>query len=116
MQNITKAILAVSEKVTAIEKSMSVGTGGSSYKAVSDSLVRNTLRPEMIKQGLVILPISVEAKTKVDRWEYYSKESMPNVNRFLWFRKSYKCCRERITKIKHNEVFSSYYYTRPTIR
>lgn len=69
MQNITKAILAVSKEVTAIEKSMNVGTGGSSYKAVSDSLVRNTLRPEMIKQGLVILPISVEAKTRVDRWE-----------------------------------------------
>ncbi len=69
MKNITKAILAVSKEITAIEKSMSVGTGGSSYKAVSDSLVRNTLRPEMIKQGLVILPISVEAKTKVDRWD-----------------------------------------------
>jgi ERF superfamily len=69
MKNLTKAILAVSQEVTAIEKSMSVGTGSSSYKAVSDSLVRNTLRPEMIKQGLVILPISVEAKTRVDRWE-----------------------------------------------
>lgn len=78
MKNITKAILAVSEKVTAIEKSMSVGTGNSSYKAVSDSLVRNTLRPEMIKQGLVILPINVDAKTRVDRWEEvdsYSKET-----------------------------------------
>jgi hypothetical protein len=69
MEEITKAILAVSKEVTAIEKSMSVGTGNSSYKAVSDSIVRNTLRPEMIKQGLVILPISVDAKTKVDRWE-----------------------------------------------
>lgn len=78
MKEITKAILAVSKEVTAIEKSMSVGTGGSSYKAVSDSLVRNTLRPEMVKQGLVILPISVEAKTQVDRWEevdVYSKET-----------------------------------------
>jgi len=69
MKNITEAILAVSKEVTAIEKSMSVGTGGSSYKAVSDSLVRNTLRPEMVKQGLVIVPIAVEAKAKVDRWE-----------------------------------------------
>lgn len=78
MKNITKAILAVSQEVTAIEKSMSVGAGNSSYKAVSDSLVRNTLRPEMLKQGLVILPISVDAKTRVDRWEEvdgYSKET-----------------------------------------
>lgn len=69
MKNITKAILAVSKEITAIEKSMSVGAGNSSYKAVSDSLVRNTLRPEMLKQGLVILPINVDAKTRVDRWE-----------------------------------------------
>lgn len=78
MKNLTKAILAVSKEITAIEKSMSVGAGNSSYKAVSDSLVRNTLRPEMIKQGLVILPISVDAKTRVDRWEeidQYSKET-----------------------------------------
>lgn len=69
MKNITEAILAVSKEVTAIEKSMSVGTGGSSYKAVSDSLVRNTLRPEMIKNGLVIIPTEVDARTRVDRWE-----------------------------------------------
>lgn len=69
MKNLTKAILAVSKEVTAIEKSMQVGTGGASYKAVSDSLVRNTLRPHMEKQGLVILPVSVSAKTQVDRWE-----------------------------------------------
>jgi hypothetical protein len=78
MKEITKAILAVSKEVTAIEKSMSVGAGNASYKAVSDSLVRNTLRPEMIKQGLVIVPVGVEAKTKVDRWEEidgYSKET-----------------------------------------
>lgn len=69
MKEITKAILAVSKEITAIEKSMNVGTGQSSYKAVSDSVVRNTLRPEMIKQGLVIVPVGVEAKTQVDRWE-----------------------------------------------
>lgn len=69
MKHITEAILAVSKEVTAIEKSMSVGTGSSSYKAVSDSLVRNTLRPEMVKNGLVIIPTFVEAKTQVDRWE-----------------------------------------------
>lgn len=78
MKEITKAILAVSKEVTAIEKSMSVGTGQSSYKAVSDTLVRNTLRPHMEKQGLVLVPISVNATTQVDRWEevdQYSKET-----------------------------------------
>lgn len=77
MKNIAQAILAVSKEVTVIQKSMNVGTGQSSYKAVSDSLVRNTLRPEMIKQGLVVIPTFVEAKTVVERWteiDSYSKE------------------------------------------
>lgn len=69
MKEITKAILAVSKEVTAIEKSMQVGAGSYGYKAVSDSLVRNTLRPHMEKQGLVIVPITVEAVTHIDRWE-----------------------------------------------
>lgn len=78
MKEIAKAILEVSKSVTAIEKSMSVGTGSSSYKAVSDSIVRNTLRPEMEKQQLVIVPISITGNTKVDRWDevdQYSKET-----------------------------------------
>lgn len=69
MKNITQAILNVAKEVTAIEKSMSVGAGNASYKAVSDRLVRNTLRPHMEKQGLVVIPTSVVAKTQVERWE-----------------------------------------------
>lgn len=69
MKEISKAILSVMKEVKNIEKEMTVGTGQSSYKAVSDSLVRNTIRPEMIKAGLVIVPVSIESQSKTERWE-----------------------------------------------
>jgi hypothetical protein len=69
MKNITNAILEVMKEVTNIEKSMNVGTGTSSYKAISDSMVRSQIKDSMIKNGLVILPTSVVSTTKVDRWE-----------------------------------------------
>lgn len=76
MKNITNAILKVMEEVTNIEKSMNVGTGNSSYKAISDSMVRSQIKDSMMKNGLVIVPTNVSATTKVDRWEeedQYSK-------------------------------------------
>ncbi len=74
MKQITKAILKVMQEVKNIEKMMTVGSGQSSYKAVSDSLVRNTIRPEMIKAGLVIVPTSIEAKSSIERWEETSTQ------------------------------------------
>lgn len=69
MKEISKAIIAVMKEVKNIEKGMSVGTGKSSYKAISDSMVRGEVKDAMTKNGLCILPISVQATTKVDRWE-----------------------------------------------
>lgn len=69
MKNITKAILEVMKEVENIEKGMNVGTGGASYKAVSDGDVRNALRKAMIKNDLIIVPTSVNAKAQIDRWE-----------------------------------------------
>jgi len=67
--NIAKAILEVMKEVTNIEKKMNVGTGNSSYKAVSDSMVRATIKDSMIKNGLVIVPTSVSANIQIDRYE-----------------------------------------------
>jgi len=67
--NITKAIIAVMKEVKNIEKKMSVGSGNSSYKAVSDSMVRNELKQAMTDNGLAIVPVEVKATTQVDRWE-----------------------------------------------
>lgn len=69
MKEISKAILSVMKEVKNIEKEMTVGTGQSSYKAVSDSLVRNTIRPEMVKAGLIIIPTEVDSQVKIERWE-----------------------------------------------
>lgn len=69
MKLITSAILAVMDEVKGIEKTMDVGTGQSSYKGVSDKVVKEVLRPAMIKHGLVIVPTAVEAKATTDRWE-----------------------------------------------
>ena len=69
MKNISKAILEVLKEVTNIEKNMNVGTGNSSYKAVSDSMVRSEVKDSMIKNNLVIVPTDVESKTVLDRWD-----------------------------------------------
>lgn len=83
MININKAILEVMKEVENIEKGLSVGTGGSSYKAVSDGDVRNALRKAMLKAELVIVPTSVSAKAQIDRWEeehpQYGKKTKQSV-------------------------------------
>lgn len=69
MKELNKAILEVMKEVENIEKGLRVGTGGASYKAVSDGDVRNALRKAMLKAELVIVPTSVSAKAQIDRWE-----------------------------------------------
>ena len=69
MKEISKAIIKVMEEVKSIDKTMDVGTGGSSYKGVSDKVVKEILQPVMAKHGLCIVPTSVEAKATTERWE-----------------------------------------------
>lgn len=69
MKNIAQAIINVMTEVKNIEKKTNVGTGSASYKAVGDSMVRSELKDAMVKNGLAILPIGIEATAKIDRWE-----------------------------------------------
>ncbi len=48
---ITKAIIQVMASVKGIEKNLTVGTGGSSYKGVSDKDVKNEIGKAMEKHG-----------------------------------------------------------------
>lgn len=76
--NLAKAIISVMKEVDNIEKSMTVGKGENSYKGVSDKDVKLTLGRAMAKHGLCIMPISVKANLKMDRWEEvdpWSKET-----------------------------------------
>lgn len=69
MENLTKAILRVMKEVKGIDKSMTVGTGSNSYKGVPDQEVKKIIGEAMAKNGLVLLPIEVDPKTEVSRWE-----------------------------------------------
>ena len=69
MENLSKAIIAVMNDVKGIEKSMTVGEGRMSYKGVPDKEVKKIIGASMAKNGLSMLPIDVEASTKIERWE-----------------------------------------------
>lgn len=71
--NIAKAILEVMKEVTNIEKKMNVGSGSFTYKAISDSMVRSQIKDAMVKNGLLIVPTGVSAKTTTDRWDEAGK-------------------------------------------
>lgn len=69
MKQIAQAIQAVMAEVKGIEKSMTIGSGNSSYKGVPDQEVKKIIGESMVKNGLCILPIGVEPKIQIDRWE-----------------------------------------------
>lgn len=73
---LAKAIISVMNEVAGIEKSLTVGSGNSSYKGVSDKDVKRIIGNAMAKHGLCILPLDINAKSQIDRWEevdQYSK-------------------------------------------
>lgn len=69
MENLAKAIIAVMQDVKGIEKSQTVGTGAMSYKGVPDQEVKKIIGESMTRNGLCILPIDIQPKTQIDRWE-----------------------------------------------
>lgn len=69
MQKLAKAVLKVMEEVKGIEKSMDVGTGNYSYKGVPDQQVKIIIGEAMVRNGLCLLPIGIDAKTTIERWE-----------------------------------------------
>ncbi len=66
---IAKAIVAVMKEVKGIEKSMTVGTGNSSYKGVSDKDVKKEVGAAMEKHGLSLLPTEITPDLRIERWE-----------------------------------------------
>jgi hypothetical protein len=67
--NITKAMLQVMSECKKIDKSMTIGSGNSSYKGVPDNKVKELIGESMQKNGLVITPTDVEDFTEVSRWD-----------------------------------------------
>ena len=69
IKNIAAAIIAVMNEVKSIDKAMTVGTGNSAYKGVSDESVKTAIGQAMAKNGLAIVPTEVQATERIDRWE-----------------------------------------------
>ena len=67
--NLAKAVIAVMKAVKGIEKSMTVGDGRMQYQGVPDYEVKKIIGAAMEANGLCILPIGIEAKSHVERWE-----------------------------------------------
>jgi len=87
---IAKAIIATMSELKSIDKTKEVGTGKSAYKGVEDKEVKQIVRQAMIKNGLSLLPISVEAKTSTERWmETYNNETKAKQSVFTEVRTKY---------------------------
>ena len=70
MKNLTKAIIAVMAAVKGVEKNLTVGTGGYSYKGVADKDVKYAYSKAMQDNGLCILPVDIiENELQIDRWQ-----------------------------------------------
>jgi hypothetical protein len=69
MKNLAKAIVAVMKEVKGMEKNSTVGSGNYAYSGTKDQDVKEVFNDALAKNGLCILPIGVESKTQVDRWE-----------------------------------------------
>ena len=53
----------------AIEKTMTVGSGNNSYKAVSEAAMLNLIKPLLKKHKLIVFPINGDIKDNVMVWE-----------------------------------------------
>lgn len=84
MENIAKAISQVMAAVKGIDKTMTVGTGKNAYNGVSDQLVKQVIGKAMEDYGLCILPIGVEAKSQIDRWDAKDYDGNPTVKQSVF--------------------------------
>ena len=91
MKNLIKAVLNVMDEVKSIDKNMNIGQGQYQYKGVADKDVKQMIGASMHKNGLVILPIKVDAITKIDRWEENDKQKQ---SVFVEVQTKYLLCHE----------------------
>ena len=66
---IAKAVVSVMQQVKGMEKNSKVGTGNYAYDGTKDQDVKEVFNKALAENGLCILPIGIEEKTKIDRWE-----------------------------------------------
>lgn len=65
----------------AIEKSMTVGSGRNSYKAVSEKVILNMVKPLLKKHKLIVFPIKTEMNEITTPYEKLGYNGAPNENK-----------------------------------
>lgn len=83
-KNLISAVIKVMNAVKSIEKNMTIGTGGSAYKGISDKDVKIAIGRAMEDNGLCILPISITPKIQVDRWDGLDYNGKPQVKQSVF--------------------------------
>ena len=68
-ENLYHAMIKVMQDVKNIDKNLNVGSGNYGYKGVADKDVKQAIGQSMAANGLTCIPIKIEPKTTVDRWE-----------------------------------------------
>jgi len=70
MKQIAKAIISVMKEVKGMEKNSTVGKGTkASYDGTKDQDVKETFNNALSSNGLAMIPIQINEKTRVDRWQ-----------------------------------------------
>ena len=77
MKNLVQSVLKVMDECKGIDKNLTVGSGGNSYKGVGDKDVKLKVGESMRKHGLIILPTGVKPNTTINHYEdQYGKQKM----------------------------------------
>ena len=84
MNNLIEAVGKVMDACKGIDKSMTVGTGNSSYKGVSDKDVKLKIGEAMRNNGLAIFPIKIEPKSKIEAYETTDYKGNPTVKQTVF--------------------------------
>lgn len=94
MKNIFQRISDVMADVSYLTKDDAVETGGGkSYKAITEEKVTSTVRASLIKNGIVILPISQTAMREDERvlsYDRYQKKDVEKINRVTTVNVTYR--------------------------
>ena len=70
MKQIAKAIISVMKEVKGMEKNSTVGKGTkAAYDGTKDQDVKETFNNALSSNGLAMIPIQINEKTRVDRWQ-----------------------------------------------
>lgn len=84
MTNLVAAVLKVMEQCKGVDKSMTVGSGNSSYKGVSDKDVKLLIGQAMRENGLIILPTKIEPKTTITTYDTNDYRGNPTVKQTVF--------------------------------